>query len=184
MRKLKHHEQKLLKKVDFLTWKSEDNLREVKLLRRYYIQNRDDYTAYNKLAGMVTSLSSKLKGLPPSSAVRIRLTETLLEKLFSMGLIDTASSLAKAEAIPASAFCRRRLPVVLVRLRMAESLKEAVTFIEQGQVRVGPTVVTDPALIVTRTLEDFVTWTDSSRVRRAVERYNDRLDDFELLGGM
>ncbi len=43
MRKLKHHEQKLLKKVDFLTWKSEDNLREIKLLRRYHIQNREDY---------------------------------------------------------------------------------------------------------------------------------------------
>lgn len=43
MRKLKHHEQKLLKKVDFLTWKQEDNLREIKILRRYHIQDRDDY---------------------------------------------------------------------------------------------------------------------------------------------
>lgn len=43
MRKLKHHEQKLLKKVDFLTWKKEDNLREIKILRRYHIQNREDY---------------------------------------------------------------------------------------------------------------------------------------------
>ncbi len=43
MRKLKHHEQKLLKKVDFLTWKQEENLREIKILRRYHIQDREDY---------------------------------------------------------------------------------------------------------------------------------------------
>ncbi len=43
MRQLKFHEEKLLKKVDFLTWKQEDNLREIKILRRYYIQDREDY---------------------------------------------------------------------------------------------------------------------------------------------
>lgn len=31
MRQLKHHEQKLLKKVDFLRWKNEDNLRELQV---------------------------------------------------------------------------------------------------------------------------------------------------------
>lgn len=40
MRQLKHHEQKLLKKVDFLRWKNEDNLRELTVMRRYHIQAR------------------------------------------------------------------------------------------------------------------------------------------------
>jgi hypothetical protein len=31
MRKLKHHEQKLLRKVDFLQWKNEHNLRELQV---------------------------------------------------------------------------------------------------------------------------------------------------------
>jgi len=43
MRQLKHHERKLLKKVDFLQWKSDQNIREVKVLRRYHIQDREDY---------------------------------------------------------------------------------------------------------------------------------------------
>lgn len=38
VRKLKHHEQKLLRKVDFLQWKSDNNLREVEVMRRYHIQ--------------------------------------------------------------------------------------------------------------------------------------------------
>ena len=79
------------------------------------------------------------------------------------------------------ALCRRRLPVVMVRMKMAETIRAAVTFVEQGQVRVGPNVVTDPAFLITRSMEDFVTWVDSSKVRRAVHRYNDKLDDFDLL---
>ena len=31
MRQLKYHEKKLLKKVDFLKWKSENNLRELQV---------------------------------------------------------------------------------------------------------------------------------------------------------
>ena len=34
MRKLKHHEQKLLKKVDFLQWKSDQNIREIQVNNR------------------------------------------------------------------------------------------------------------------------------------------------------
>lgn len=76
---------------------------------------------------------------------------------------------------------RRRLPVVMVRLKMSETLREAVTFIEQGHVRVGPETVTDPAFMVTRVLEDFVTWTDSSKIRRKIQSYHNMVDDYDLL---
>lgn len=46
MRQLKHHERKLLKKVDFLQWKSDDTLHEIKVMRRYHVQNREDYAKY------------------------------------------------------------------------------------------------------------------------------------------
>jgi U3 small nucleolar ribonucleoprotein protein IMP3 len=42
VRKLKHHEQKLLKKVDFNTYKSDNDHREAGVIRRYGIQQRDD----------------------------------------------------------------------------------------------------------------------------------------------
>ena len=44
MRKLKFHEQKLLRKVNFFEYKKEKNLREVKILRKYHVQKREDYT--------------------------------------------------------------------------------------------------------------------------------------------
>ena len=61
------------------------------------------------------------------------MTDELLDKLHRMGLINSTKSLQKAEEISASAFCRRRLPVVMVRMKMAQNLKVAVTLIEQGQ---------------------------------------------------
>lgn len=41
--------------------------------------------------------------------------------------------------------------------------------------------MTDPAYLVTRSNEDFVTWVDTSKVKRTVMTYNDELDDFDLL---
>lgn len=133
MRKLKFHEQKLLKKVDFFDWKNEKNIHEIKVLRRYHVQDREDYTRYNKICGMVTSLVCKLKLLPPDDKFRMQMTEQLLEKLYNMGLINSKNSLQICEKLPVSSFCRRRLPIILQQLKFAETNKEAVAFIEQGR---------------------------------------------------
>lgn len=98
-----------------------------------------------------------------------------------MGVITQTKSLALTEQISTASFCRRRLSVCLVRLKMAETMKEACTFIEQGHIRVGPETITDPAYHVTRNMEDFVSWVDTSKIKRKVMKYNDKLDDFDLL---
>ncbi|OIV93512.1 hypothetical protein TanjilG_21765 [Lupinus angustifolius] len=145
MRQLKFHEQKLLKKVNFLEWKREHGQRENMVMQRYHITGRDDYKNYN------------------------------------IGVIPTRQSITLCERLTVSSFCRRRLSTVLVRLKFAEHLKEAVTYIEQGHIRVGPQTVTDPAFTVTRNMEDFITWVDSSKIKRKVLQYNDKLDDYDLM---
>ena len=178
VRKLKFHEKKLLKKVDFISWKSDNNIREVKILRKYHIQKREDYTKYNKVCGMVKSLATKIKRLD-ADPFRVEATEQLLQKLYSLGLITTKKNLSLCDKLSASALCRRRLPVVMVRLRMAQAIKDAVKYVEQGHVRVGPEVIKDPAFLVTRNMEDFVTWTDTSKIRKHVMEYNNLRDDFD-----
>lgn len=49
VRKLKYHEEKLLRKVDFINWEVDNNLHEVKIIKKYFIQKREDYTKYLKL---------------------------------------------------------------------------------------------------------------------------------------
>ncbi|GAA5927860.1 snoRNA-binding rRNA-processing protein IMP3 [Sporobolomyces koalae] len=206
MRQLKHHEQKLLKKIDFIQWKSDAGMREAKVMRRYHVQNRDDYHTYNKLCGQVRRISHLLSRLPPVDPFRTKYEDLLLSKLYDMGILDRGAKMSDIEGSDATvvkgfkgkeketegqgkkegkvtvgAMCRRRLAVVMVRLKMAETVKMAVTYVEQGHVRVGPDTITDPAFMVTRNMEDFVTWVDTSKLKRHIASYNDELDDFDLL---
>ena len=48
-----------------------------------------------------------------------------------MGVITTKKSLVQLEKLSTASFCRRRLAVVVVRLKMSETLREAATYIEQ-----------------------------------------------------
>lgn len=229
VRKLKHHEQKLLRKVDFVTYKSDNNHRDATVLRRYAIQNPDDYQKYNRMVGVclkiflsliipnasiersitndtqqVHKLAHLLSSLPPTSAFRQQRTDALLSKLHGMGLLTHAplslaqssdpndptsapipASTATLSQIPSkitvSAFCRRRLPVIMTRLHMAETVQAANKLIEQGHVRVGTETVTDTAFLVTRGMEDWVTWSVGSKIKKIVDKYRGGEDDFELL---
>jgi len=122
MRQLKYHEQKLLKKVDFFSWKDDKNIREAMILRKYLVQDREDYIKYSKIVGHITKLAAMLLKMPIEDEIRRQLSEQIIQKLFNMGIIDKTSSLSVVEKLTVSAFCRRRLPVIMLRLKMAESL--------------------------------------------------------------
>ena len=49
-------------------------------MRRYHIQDRDDYKKYNKICGIITKLVSVLKRLDAQDAERIELTDQVLSK--------------------------------------------------------------------------------------------------------
>jgi len=187
VRKLRHHEQRLLRKVDFTTYASDNNHRDAAILRRYAISKPSDYTSYNRLCGSLRQLAHKLTALEPSDPIRIRHERLMLEKLFDMGIIASGGAggtgkLSDVEhKVTVSAFARRRLGVVMTRLQMADTVQAANVMVEQGHVRVGTEVVTDTAYLVSRNMEDFVTWVDSSKIKRNVLKYRDKLDDFDLL---
>ncbi|RYC62122.1 hypothetical protein CHU98_g4115 [Xylaria longipes] len=179
VRKLRHHESKLyaqpaffdfaLKKTDFVTWKQDHDHRDAAVIRRYMIQDRGDYQKYNKLCGSLRQLAHRLSLLPPESATRQKHEKLLLEKLYDMGILSSTSKLSNVEhGVTVSAMARRRLPVVMTRLRMAETVQAATKMIEQGHVRVGVE-------------EDLVTWTTDSKIKRNIMIYRQKLDDFELL---
>ncbi|CAI9766797.1 unnamed protein product [Fraxinus pennsylvanica] len=181
MRKLKFHEKKLLKRVNFLEWKREGGHREAFVMHRYHVTGRDDFKKYSNLCRMVQKLVNILKQMDSRDPFRTEMTDALLEKLYNMGMIPSRKSLALCDRLSVSSFCRRRLSSVLVRLKMAEHLTEAVTYIEQGHIRVGPDTVTDPAFLVTRNTEDFITWVDTSKIKRKVLEYNNKVDDYDAM---
>ncbi|KAK6641386.1 hypothetical protein RUM44_013097 [Polyplax serrata] len=180
VRKLKFHEKKLLKKVDFIAWEVDNNLHEIKIMKRFHIQKREDYTLYNKIAREVRDLARKIKLLNAKDPFRIDCSAKLLEKCYILGLIPSKWDLSLCDKITASSFCRRRLPVIMVKSKMVENLQAANEIIEQGHVRVGPELVKDPAFLVTRHLEDFITWVDTSTIRKHILNYNQERDDYAI----
>ncbi|KAI6238412.1 hypothetical protein M3Y99_00692600 [Aphelenchoides fujianensis] len=178
VRKLKHHEQKLLKKVDFIDWK-DNNLQENKVLARFSIRKREEYTYYNKLSRQLRELAAKLKEMPDKNPNKKVFVRQLLGKCYDIGLIPTADTLERIDRISASSFCRRRLPTVMKKTGMIGSIRQAAQMVEEGHVRVGQELVTDPAFLVTRQQSDFVTWAPGSKVRRHVRQYNNEHDDFD-----
>lgn len=187
VRKLKPHEQRLLKKVDLITYKSDGpSHRAAQIRRRYHLTYPLDYDKYNTLCGKLRHLAHLLSQLDPEDPFRKERESIMLEKLWQMGILkqsrEQGSGLSAVENdVTVSAFCRRRLGVLMVRTGMVEHVQTAHKFIEQGHVRVGTDVVTDPAFLISRGMEDFVTWVDGSKVQRQVMKYREKLDDFDLL---
>ena len=81
VRKLRFHEQKLLKKVDFVNWEVDKNLHEVTVMRKFLLQKREDYTKYNELSRTIRDIARQIKELDPKDPFRIEATRTLLDKL-------------------------------------------------------------------------------------------------------
>ncbi|KAH9620501.1 hypothetical protein KSS87_020038 [Heliosperma pusillum] len=159
-RQLKFHEKRLLKKLNLLEWKREGGHREAGVMQRYLVTDGDDYKKYNVMCRMVQKLVNILKQMDPRDPFRIQMTDQLLEKLYNMGAIPNRKSLAQ---------------------KFAQHKKAAVQYIEQGHIRVGVETVTDPAFLVTRNMEDLLTWETSSRINVKIRQYNDNLDDYDLM---
>lgn len=66
----------------------------------------------------------------------------------------------------------------MTRLQMAPTVQAANKFIEQGHVRVGTEIVTDPAMLITRGMEDWVAWGQGG-VKSIVEGWRGQRDDFD-----
>jgi len=173
---------RLLRKTDFITYRQDNNHRDAQVMRRYMIQEPGAYNTYNRICGSIRQLAHRLSLLPPDSPFRQKHEKLLLEKLYDVGIIRTATRLSEVEhSVTVSALARRRLPVVMSRLHMAETLQAATKIIEQGHVRVGTDTISDPAFLITRSMEDFITWAQGSKIKKNIMKYRGQMDDFEIL---
>ena len=92
--------------------------------------------SYNKIVGIIKRIVDKLKSLKKNDEFRIKKTNEFLEKLYQIGLIKNRTNLKDADLMGISTFCRRRLAFILFKNKYCESIKQAVSYIEQGQIRI------------------------------------------------
>lgn len=172
MRKLKYHEQKIIRKVDFVNWKN--NIKEVAIMRRYNI-TRQEYQSYYGLSLEVKKIAEDIISLK-DEIVRVKLTDIITEKLYNMGLVKT-KRIKKCLTIDVKAFCRRRLPIFMVQSGMFNGpVSTAIKYVEHGHVRVGPQTIRDPAAFISLEQEDYITWDD--KFKRKIDEYRGEQDDY------
>lgn len=78
---------------------------------------------YNKLCGSLRSLAHRLSLLPAQDPFRARMEGQVLSKLFDMGVLNAQAKLSDVDnKLTVAAFCRRRLAVIMVVAKMAETV--------------------------------------------------------------
>lgn len=88
-----------------------------------------DYKKYNALCGGLRQLAHKLSQLDPDSdPTRKKIESEVLDKLWRLGILkqsrEQGAGLSRVEReVTVSAFCRRRLGVIMVRTGMVENIK-------------------------------------------------------------
>ena len=115
--------------MSLVSYKSDPSHREHTITARYYLQNNLDYRTYNAICGSLRQLAHQLSALDPESdPIRKKLESEVLDKLYRMGVLkrsrEQGAGLSTVEReVTVSAFCRRRLPVVMVREGFVENIK-------------------------------------------------------------
>ncbi|KAL0489727.1 U3 small nucleolar ribonucleoprotein IMP3 [Acrasis kona] len=188
VRELKFHEQKLLKKVDFLNWKS-DNIKEeyrvymLKMIHKYKLRDQKEFFNYQRIATITNEAVQSIRDLPDKEylAFKKEQFELLSVKLYQMGVLDSVDELDRLNKLTVGRFCRRRVSYLLKVMHFAETVTYANDYIRHGHVRIGPNVVNDPAFLVPRNLEDFITWTNDSSIKKTIKNFNEDYDAYEML---
>lgn len=180
MKKLNYVQSKLLKKVDLLNFKNETFERESLIVAKYRLKDQNEYRRYNKLVGRITSLVAELRKLPAACPTKIETTSALLDKLYRLGVIKSTQSLDLCVKLPVSAFCRRRVTEVLKRLRFAEHSEHAENIVLQGHIRCGKDIIRETDVLITREMEDNLTWAEGSKYKRAIKEFRGEADDYDL----
>lgn len=170
---------------------------------------------YNKLCGSLRSLAHRISLLPPQDSFRARMEGQILSKLYDIGVLNSQVKLSDVDnKLTVAAFCRRRLAVIMVTSKMAEtvsavgiaffgqcdvlfSLKIRRSNLSSRAMSVLDLIILPTRLILSRGecpnfikcpiisllrhdflirhMEDFVTWVDTSKLKRTVMRYNDEV---------
>lgn len=54
-------------------------------MRKYHLQNREDYTKYNRMCGYIKNLAARIGDLDLKSGCRVESSAALLQKLYNLG---------------------------------------------------------------------------------------------------
>lgn len=98
---------------------------------------------YNKLCGSLRSFAHRISILSAQDPFRSKMEAQLLAKLYDMGVLNSTAKLSDIEnKLTVAAFCRRRLAVIMVVSKMAQTVSAVSMMVSMSIIRLLVTVLT------------------------------------------
>jgi small subunit ribosomal protein S4 len=157
---------KIRKKYDtpIHPWQKERIEEEKRLISEYGLgKKREIWSMLTKLKNFKNQAKSLVSRIDAQAEVE---KKQLLDKLVRLGLMKAEDTMDKVLGLEVDELLERRIQTVLVRKKLARSMKQARQFITHGHILIGNKKVTFPSYLVTLEEESKISFSGSSTLNR------------------
>ncbi len=149
---------------------------ERKMLDQYGLRNKREVRRVQTLLRKKRANARTLLALPLEQ--RVAKEKELLDSLVKMGIMRGTPQLNDVLSLTVEAFLERRLETLVVRKRMANTMRQARQFITHGHIQVGDHKVTVPSYFVTKDEENTIKYFGVPMILQSPEKA--KKDDMQL----
>ncbi len=149
-------------------WGKERLLREIELVGRYGLKNKKELWIASSLARKLRHQARSLLGLLPE--VRAEREQTLLKRLYRLGLVGENASLDDVLGLTAEHILERRLQTIVYKKGLARTIHQARQLIVHGHIAIGGRRITSPGHLVAREEENLIEYAPGSPFKEKAEK--------------
>jgi small subunit ribosomal protein S4 len=141
-------------------WQIERIKEESQLRYEYGYKNKKELWKMTSILRNFRGQARKLISLTSDQAAIER--KQLLNRLISLGLVKDDARLANVLALTIKDIMERRLQTIVIKKKLANTIKQARQFITHGHIMVGEHNVTSPSMLVKLSDEPQISFSGSS----------------------
>ncbi|MDD5182227.1 MAG: 30S ribosomal protein S4 [Candidatus Nanoarchaeia archaeon] len=141
-------------------WQMERIKEEAQLKHEYGYKNKKELWKMTSILRNFRGQARKLIPLTSNQAAIER--KQLLNRLISLGLVKEDARLENVLGLTIKDIMDRRLQTIVLKKRLANTVKQARQFITHGHINVGENKVTSPSMLVKFSDENLVSFSGSS----------------------
>ncbi|MGB9748394.1 MAG: 30S ribosomal protein S4 [Candidatus Woesearchaeota archaeon] len=142
-------------------WDKERIEEERVLIKEYALKNKKELW---KFSSILRDFKERAKMLVKETPANFELRKQLINKLYTLGLVDADAKIDDVLGLELKSLLDRRLQTVVFKKGFALSCKQARQFITHGLIMVGDKKIKSPSYIVKRVEEELIKINPKSRL--------------------
>lgn len=134
-------------------WDKERIEEERVLVKEYALKNKRELW---KFSSILRDFKERAKSLVKETPANFELRKQLINKLYTLGLVDADAKIDDVLSLELKSLLDRRLQTIVFKKGLALSCKQARQFITHGLIMVGDKKIKSPSYIVKRGEEELI----------------------------